>query len=138
MGGQAGASTYCEDFGLLGSNPRSLIKPDEAAMPVIRNSLNFGTTKGTGHIPGYQGFLSAAPHAGTARGERPHDRIHYHRNLVGYAGHVAESAQNEGRRQQSDLMEFNSSDGVHHSLSLRWVKPRGFPESRHWLDSPVG
>jgi len=101
--GQAGASTYCEDFGLLGSNPRSLIKPYEAAMPVIRNSLNFGTTKGTGHIPGYQGFLSATPNAGTA-GERPaHDRTHYHRNLVGYAGHVPESAQNEGRRKQSDL-----------------------------------
>jgi len=118
------SSTYTEDFGTRGSNPRDLVNPDHIAIPVSRNSLSFGTTKGTGHIPGYQGFLSSRPDlpGSAVQGEHPRaeDRINhaqiFHRNLVGYAGHQPEDAQNDrGPRRRSDRTTMDC-DFVSHSL----------------------
>lgn len=117
------ASSYSEDFGKHGSNPRDLVVPGDDRLPYRKTPLHAGTSKGTMHIPGYQGFLPQFPRAScpesarssstpnTARfGARSLDKTNiqevYHTNLVGYAGHVPESARNDlgGRKTTTRTM----------------------------------
>ncbi|CAK9023362.1 unnamed protein product [Durusdinium trenchii] len=87
-------------------------------MPFFKNDLTAGSTKGTNHIPGYQGSVPTYPgfsesHLRAAGGTQPRsvdktNIIHiFHRELVGYAGHVPEAACNDlGGRQPTDLTTF--------------------------------
>lgn len=101
---------YTHHFGKYGSNPRDRINHDHTRLQVHPNSLNRGTTRGTSHIPGYQGFIAANPagplsaRATSGEATRSVDKTNigetFHTNLVGYAGHVPESHNNDfgGRR----------------------------------------
>lgn len=91
------SSSYRQDFGLYGSDPREKVKPEDNKLPVFRTPLTAGTAKGTMHMPGYQGFLATNtrnPHV--ARVEmgarlRSTDKTNlaetFHKNVVGYSGH---------------------------------------------------
>lgn len=97
-------STYHEEFGKHGSNPRDKI------YQTLKKPMDAGTTKGTQHIPGYQGFVpSAAFNAEVARVEegnfnRSVDKTNieeiFHTNVVGYAGHAPSSALNDNGGRQ--------------------------------------
>jgi len=90
-------SSYHEEYGVHGSDPRHKMPAGQETMPVFRTSLTTGTCKGTLHIPGYQGFLAkntSNPYvARVERGEtlRPVVKIsltdQYHPNKLGYTGH---------------------------------------------------
>mmetsp|Transcript_37671 Transcript_37671/g.82721 ORF Transcript_37671/g.82721 Transcript_37671/m.82721 type:complete len:259 (+) Transcript_37671:42-818(+) len=114
VGKTRNGSTYNFAYGKHGHDPRSLIVPGSTKLPVIRSELTYGTTKGTSHIPGYQGHIPVCPVSlESARAEQGHtarsldksDAIHsFHRNIVGYQGHEPESARNDkGRRMPTDL-----------------------------------
>lgn len=102
-------STYHEEFGKHGSDPRDKIL-DNQARHTVKKPMDAGTTKGTNHIPGYQGFVpSNCFNAEVARVEkgdfnRSVDKTNideiFHTNLVGYTGHAPASALNDrGGRQ---------------------------------------
>lgn len=101
-------------YGKYGSNPRDRIAKDQTRLLVHPNSLNRGTTRGTEHIPGYQGFIAANPsgphsaRASSGRGIRSMDKTNigdvFHTNLVGYAGHAPKSHSNDfGGRRPTEL-----------------------------------
>lgn len=103
-------SMYSKDFGIYGSDPRHLLKPSDTKLPNRKHELTVGTTKGTCHIPGYQGFLPTNTNnprvAAIEKGDhiRGVDKANlseiYHLNLPSYAGHVPENAMNDrGPRQ---------------------------------------
>jgi len=92
-------SSYQEEFGKYRSNPRDRIGQ------IIKNPIDAGTTKGTKHIPGYQGFVPGNTFseevARVERGDfnRSVDKTNteqtYHTNIIGYSGHAPLSARNE-------------------------------------------
>merc|ERR1711977_639719 len=103
-------SMYQKDFGQYGSDPRAKLSKEDRMLPNPKHELTVGTTKGTSHIPGYQGFLPTNTNnplvAKIEAGEhiRTVDKTNltevYHLNLPGYAGHVGSNAQNDrGPRQ---------------------------------------
>jgi len=103
-------SMYSKDFGQYGSDPRARLSSTDTKLPNPKSELTVGTTKGTSHIPGYQGFLPTNTNnplvARIEAGEhiRTVDKTNltevYHLNLPGYAGHVGSNAQNDrGPRQ---------------------------------------
>jgi len=114
-------TTYRDNYGRAGSNPRDRLarSGSDSSMPIFRTPLTAGTHKGTAHIPNYQGFIPANP-AGpaskrVAKGEtlRSVDKTNlvdvFHRDLVGYAGHIATSFRNDfGGRQTSTLTVMGS------------------------------
>jgi len=114
VGRAAEQSSYMQEFGKLGSDPRDHIVPGLGKLPVLRHALNNGTTKGTQHLPGYQGYIpyqvntTEAARGADGAGERKVDKTNaaqtFHVNLVGYSGHVPESARNDrGGRRLTDL-----------------------------------
>jgi hypothetical protein len=103
-------SMYSKDFGQYGSDPRARLSRYDTKLPNPKTELTVGTTKGTSHIPGYQGFLPTNTNnprvAAIEAGEhiRGVDKANlceiFHLNLPGYAGHVPGNAQNDrGSRQ---------------------------------------
>jgi len=107
-------SFYQREFGTYGSNPRHRIGPNDTKLPVQKSDLTVGTTKGTNHIPGYQGFLPSNTNnpkvAFIESGEsiRSVDKTNiteiFHLNLPGYMGHVPASACNDrGPRQMTTM-----------------------------------
>eukprot|EP00929_Paragymnodinium_shiwhaense_P092416 TRINITY_DN5231_c0_g1_i1.p1 TRINITY_DN5231_c0_g1~~TRINITY_DN5231_c0_g1_i1.p1 ORF type:complete len:311 (+),score=62.11 TRINITY_DN5231_c0_g1_i1:124-1056(+) len=121
LGRTADASTYTGDFGKAGTDPRDRLPPGSTQLPFSRTVLSAGTTKGTRHVPGYQGFIPAnlinkevarSCEKDVASEERVVDKTNmeqiYHVNLVGYCGHVPASARNDrGGRKTSDLTVFD-------------------------------
>eukprot|EP00401_Gymnodinium_catenatum_P019682 CAMPEP_0117530044 /NCGR_PEP_ID=MMETSP0784-20121206/38140_1 /TAXON_ID=39447 /ORGANISM="" /LENGTH=260 /DNA_ID=CAMNT_0005326375 /DNA_START=30 /DNA_END=812 /DNA_ORIENTATION=+ len=107
-------SSYAQEYGRYGSDPREKLPAGATKLPVFRQSLNFGTTKGTHFMPGYQGFIPSHQRHSNAmepppEGSEPRSidkaNLHetYHVNLVGYAGHTPQSARNDfGGRRSSD------------------------------------
>lgn len=118
-------STHQEAYGRYGSNPRNLIKPGDPRLPFNKSSLHHGTSKGSSHLPGYQGFLPQCPpstvrdalrplaltKSGGADGpvftprsiDKSNIQETYHTNVVGYAGHIPQSARNDlGGRKPTD------------------------------------
>jgi len=100
-------STYQEEFGKHRSNPRDKIFLSN------KRAMDAGTTKGTKHIPGYQGFVPGNTFSEeVARVEmgdfnRSVDKTNieqtYHSNMIGYSGHQPSSALNHrGGRQPSN------------------------------------
>jgi len=103
-GGQE-PSTYHEAFGKYGSDPRDKFGSQASSLPVMKTALTVGTTKGTAHIPGYQGFLATntanarvaeIAHGGTMRStDKSNLTACFHTNLVGYSGHKPKNACND-------------------------------------------
>lgn len=101
-------SLYQDDYGMYGSAPMDKVKPlSDGSLPFIKQTpRTAGTTKGTNHIPGYQGFISGVSARAAGLGTTPRlvDKTNiaetFHLNVVGYAGHVPRSAWNDrgGRR----------------------------------------
>jgi len=107
-------SFYQREFGTYGSNPRHRITFGDTKLPVAKSDLTVGTTKGTSHIPGYQGFLPtntnnpkvAAVEAGMniRSGDKTNITEIFHLNLPGYAGHIPACSSNDrGPRQMSTM-----------------------------------
>lgn len=107
----SGAGTYAQDYA----------PPD--ALDRLRCELTKGTTRGTQHVPGYQGFLPgctrhpkvAAFEAGA--GERCVDKSilidTFAQQVPGYAGHIPKSAKNSlvsnaGRRHLMEMEALQS------------------------------
>jgi len=98
-------STYAQEFGKYGSDPRHKLPPTMQKLPTFKTQLTIGTTKGTEHMPGYQGFLAtntANPkvaqvvNGSELRSTDKSNLTHvFHTNLVGYAGHKATNACND-------------------------------------------
>lgn len=110
---------HLADFGRQGSDPRDKVAAGSTKCPLFKSSLTAGTHKGTLHPPGYQGFIPSYPGFSGAlnrieQGEtlRSTDKTNivqiFHKNLVGYAGHVPMSVTNElGPRKPSSLTIFD-------------------------------
>lgn len=91
------SSTYHEAFGKYGSDPRHKLPDSAERLPTLKTALTVGTTKGTNHMPGYQGFLATNTcnarvaeivHGGTLRTTDKSNLTQvFHTNVVGYAGH---------------------------------------------------
>lgn len=107
-------SSYSKEYGVYGSDPRNRFVPGDTTRMHLKTELDVGTTKGTKHIPGYQGFLAtntrtpevAAAEMGLAI--RSVDKTNltetYHQNVPGYSGHNPDSAKNDrGGRQPTQL-----------------------------------
>lgn len=108
------------DYGRNGSNPRDKITPRDTQLPVVTNDLTAGSTRGTNHIPGYQGVIPNCANLrratkGTPRTVDKTNIVHvFHKNLVGYAGHVPEAVCNDlGGRRPTDLTTFGHDFKAH-------------------------
>lgn len=114
----ANKTSYQEDFGTHGSNPRDKILPSGGL--TFKRDLDHGTTKGTCHLPGYQGYIPSntclAEVARVARGEvtRCVDKTNidqtYHTNMIGYAGHEPRSSRNDQGGRQLTLRTVAGHD----------------------------
>ncbi|CAE7598023.1 unnamed protein product [Symbiodinium natans] len=122
-------SGHTADFGRHGSNPREKISPWEDKMPVFKSDLTAGTTKGTFHIPGYQGVTPSCPgfsehQLRVARAQaRSVDKTNivqiFHQEVVGYGGHVPEAVCNDfGGRKPTDLTTFGHDFKPHKAGAL--------------------
>ena len=118
------------EYGRDGDNPRDKVTPRDTQMPVFKNELTAGSTRGTIHIPGYQGHIPrytgfSESHMRAARGTpRSTDKtniIHnFHKDIVGYAGHVPEAVCNDfGGRKPTDLTTFGHDFKPHKTGALR-------------------
>eukprot|EP00746_Dinoflagellata_sp_MGD_P071455 gnl/MRDRNA2_/MRDRNA2_29103_c0_seq1.p1 gnl/MRDRNA2_/MRDRNA2_29103_c0~~gnl/MRDRNA2_/MRDRNA2_29103_c0_seq1.p1 ORF type:complete len:297 (-),score=50.78 gnl/MRDRNA2_/MRDRNA2_29103_c0_seq1:146-931(-) len=119
-------SFYQNEFGTYGSNPRSKLGSGK-----MKSDLTVGTTKGTSHIPGYQGFLPsntnnpkvAAIESGVSLRSVDKSNITeiFHLNLPGYAGHLPSNACNDrGPRQMTTMTVMGRafSESTGHELSM--------------------
>ena len=117
------------DYGRNGSNPRDKITPRDTQLPVVTNDLTAGSTRGTNHIPGYQGVIPNCANLrratkGTPRTVDKTNIVHvFHKNLVGYAGHVPEAVCNDlGGRRPTDLTTFGHDFKAHKIGALCWPR----------------
>lgn len=104
LGRSDSGSTYQDEFGRSGTNPRDKIGMDLEGMN-LKKAMDAGTTKGTKHMPGYQGFIPGNTFseevARVERGDfkRSVDKTNieqtFHVNLIGYSGHEPKSACND-------------------------------------------
>jgi hypothetical protein len=116
-----GDSTYANEFGKHGSNPRDKILKMQGLHGLTwKKDLDAGTMKGTYHIPGYQGFIPSntclAETARVEKGEntRSIDKTNidqtFHVNLIGYAGHAPRSARNDRGGRQPSILTISGHD----------------------------
>jgi hypothetical protein len=123
-------TTFRDNFGRYGSNPRDRLRASgsDSRLPVFRTPLTAGTHKGTAHIPNYQGFIPANPAGAASKrvvaGEalRSVDKTNltdvFHRDLVGYGGHVAASFRNDFGGRMPSTLTVMGSDYVQHRVGL--------------------
>jgi len=105
LGGGGVLSSYGEEYGHYGSDPRHKVQLGSGKMPVLKSALTYGTPKGTMHMPGYQGFLptnTANPKvAAIENGQtlRSTDKTNltatFHTNVLNYSGHVPLNPNND-------------------------------------------
>jgi len=117
------STSYHEEFGKRGSDPREKIHPHSDRLPVFKTELTKGTTKATNHIPGYQGFLatntvnphvSRAEMGGTTRSvDKTNLTEIFHTNLVNYHGHVPAHHSNDNGGVQTSLETTMGRDYQH-------------------------
>jgi len=113
-------SFYQKEFGVYGSDPRSKISKEDSKLITLKTDLTRGTTKGTSHIPGYQGFIPTNTNnpkvAEIEKGDtiRSSDKGNlveiYHLNIPGYAGHVPTEAKNDKGPRQISTMTIHGKD----------------------------
>ncbi|CAL1155361.1 unnamed protein product [Cladocopium goreaui] len=116
------------EYGRNGDNPRDKVTPRDTQMPVLKNSLTAGSTRGTTHIPGYQGviprYAGSESHMRASATPRSVDKTNiipnFHKDIVGYAGHVPEAVCNDlGGRKPTDLTTFGHDFKPHKTGALR-------------------
>jgi len=105
VGGGDSYTSYGEDYGKYGSDPRARVPADALKMPAFKTALTFGTAKGTQHIPGYQGFLATNTHnpyvarvenGGAIRSvDKTNISEQFHTTVPGYLGHHANHHSND-------------------------------------------
>jgi hypothetical protein len=118
----AGVSMNQSDFGLYGSNPRDRLPHDATQYTDKKTDLTSGTTTGTHHVPGYQGFMPTNTHNPKCekieQGREPREKPGmgsniteiYHENIPGYTGHLPVDSRNDlGPRQIVSRTTFGSS-----------------------------
>jgi hypothetical protein len=98
-------TTNQEGFGKYGSKPSDLLGEFDSKMPVLGSVMKVGSTKGTLHVPGYQGFMPVnlqnplcakiAKGGGSRRIDKNVISDQYNSRLVGYMGHKPVSAKND-------------------------------------------
>jgi hypothetical protein len=114
------ATSYHEEYGKHGSDPRDKIDPYSDKMPVFKSALTRGTTKATAHIPGYQGFLATnttnpyvarVEKGGNVRSLDKHVLTEqYNTNLVGYQGHRPNHAKNDNGGMRASTVTTSGKD----------------------------
>lgn len=115
----AGESMNRSDYGKYGSKPRDIFPRDAESYPDKKTDLTSGTTTGTHHIPGYQGFLPTNTHNDKCRaieqgveprakpGQGANMTEIYHQNIPGYTGFHPTDARNDlGPRQITSRTTF--------------------------------
>jgi hypothetical protein len=115
----AGESMNRSDFGKYGSIPREKFPASAENYPDKKTDLTSGTTIGTFHTPGYQGFIPTNTHNEKCRaieqGEQPRVKPGmganmteiYHQNTPGYTGFLPTDARNDlGPRQVTSRTTF--------------------------------
>jgi hypothetical protein len=105
VGGAGSISSYKEDFGKYGSDPRSRVDASKDRIPIMKTELTAGSAKGTLHMPGYSGFLplnTRNPYcARVASGvelrsvDKSNLTSSFHANVLGYTGHVPVDVSND-------------------------------------------
>jgi len=123
-------SMYQSDLGKYGKNPRDRFPHDATTYPDKKTDLTSGTTTGTHHIPGYQGFLPTNTHNKRCReieqgaterikaGEGVNLTEIYHQNIPGYTGYLPDNACNDlGPRQITTRTTFGRSYTQAHWLA---------------------
>jgi hypothetical protein len=113
-------TSYQEDYGRPGSDPRDRIRLDSDKLPVFKTELTRGTTKATQHIPGYQGFLATnttnpyvarVERGGSIRSLDKHVLTEqFNTNLVGYSGHRPQHAKNDNGGVRTSLLTTTGKD----------------------------
>lgn len=119
-------SIYRLEYGARGHDPRTRVAPGSKVLPVRRDELTAGTTKGTFHVPGYTGFIPTNTHqpkvlqVEQGGRERSVDKTKltdtYHLNLPGYAGHLPREAVNDRGPRQVTTMTVGGKD-LHDSVN---------------------
>ena len=95
-----------KSLGTYGYNPRTKLNQDHTKQSNENHELTIGTTKVTGHIPGYNGYLPKTdlnPNAiGHGSGSELRNTIvkqniveNYQRRIPGYNGHLPMSSLND-------------------------------------------
>jgi hypothetical protein len=118
----AGVSISQSDYGAYGSNPRDILPADATQYPNKKTDLTSGTTTGTNHIPGYQGFMPTNTHnpkceaieQGREERVKPGQGANlteiYHQNIPGYSGFLPTDSRNDlGPTQITSRTTFGSS-----------------------------
>lgn len=102
------------DYGRKAFTPRDNVSD----VSPLKSDLAAGSTIGTSHIPGYQGFiprcvgpsekLRKASTGVEARSVDKTNIVHtFHKDIVGYAGHIPQAVRNDfGGRKPTDLTTF--------------------------------
>lgn len=113
-------SYYQHEFGTYGSNPRSKIGANDRTIPTLKTDLTRGTTKGTNHIPGYQGYIPTNTNNPKVKAIESGDTVRdtsktnlveiYHLNIPGYAGTVPDNAKNDKGPRQISTMTVTGKD----------------------------
>lgn len=121
------ASSYHEFHGKYGENPRHKLPVEADRLPTLKGALTVGTTKGTAHIPGYQGFLATntankrvaeIAHGGTMRSTDKTNLTHvFHTNMIGYAGHKPDNARNDRGGVSTNTITTQGRDFQHPPMS---------------------
>lgn len=117
-------SSYNADFGPEGYDIRSRLDPNSSKCPRTLGDLTAGTTTGTSHIPGYQGFLPVesrnprvSAYASGKKIKHKNDGAlvqNFHQNMPGYSGFVAKVAINDqGPRQITTLTEASNYNAIY-------------------------
>jgi len=120
VGGGQPLTTAHEAFGKYGDDPRDKLPPEADKLPTFKTALTVGTTKGTAHIPGYQGFLATntanprvaeVAHGGNLRStDKTNLTQIFHTNTVGYLGHKPQNACNDRGGFTTSLHTTNGRD----------------------------
>eukprot|EP00933_Yihiella_yeosuensis_P007671 TRINITY_DN112815_c0_g1_i1.p1 TRINITY_DN112815_c0_g1~~TRINITY_DN112815_c0_g1_i1.p1 ORF type:complete len:285 (+),score=35.74 TRINITY_DN112815_c0_g1_i1:103-957(+) len=124
VGGGGSKSSYQEDYGLNGSDPRQKLDPNSERIPVIKSELTYGTFKGTLHIPGYNGCLprnTRNPYCARVESgatHRTNDKTNltqqFHVNTLNYSGHIpVEVANDFGPRRPDNLTTMGKTYQAH-------------------------
>jgi hypothetical protein len=122
------SSSYQDDFGKKGTTPWDKVNLSTERLPVFKTALTFGTPKGTGHIPGYQGFLptnTSNPHVARVEGgsstrlvDKSNLTEQFHTNLITYAGHKPANASNDRGGVRVNNMSTMGRSFQMHSLNV--------------------
>jgi hypothetical protein len=147
-----GGSMYTQHYGAFGDDPLNHSAPNETEMAVhaVTHELAAGTFKGTGHIPGYSGFIPAQTvnahalekgHLGTRTRGNAKERMllvamdQYPRNLMPkYGGYRAKAVANQHAEDLPPTTRTHQGS-VNHEV---WRRQPSAPDKTQCLTSKDG